>query len=116
MNDRPATMDGEIHRFESPSRSDGTGGDESASKQVARDSQGRPAFSVRMQMYLTLGVCLVAFIGVVAVFLATSQIVRDRFALLKKVDIRGVGEEEVVLVLKDEFASFSKSEAKLFRD
>ena len=86
MNDRPATMDGEIHRSESPSRSDGTGGDESASKQVARDSQHRPAFSVRMQMYLTLGVCLVSFIGVVAVSLATSQTVRDRFALLKKVD------------------------------
>jgi len=36
--------------------------------------------------------------------------------LLKRVDIRGVGEEEVVLVLKDEFASLPKKESKLFRD
>lgn len=48
-------------------------------------------------MYLTLGVCLVSFIGVVAVFLATSQIVRDRFALLKKVDtcIEGIRRAQI---------------------
>jgi signal transduction histidine kinase len=39
-----------------------------------------------MQMHLTLGMCLVSFILVVAVFLATSRMVQDRFALLGQVD------------------------------